>query len=204
VDDLLPHFNFSPIFVIISPIVSEKRKVVAIVGMAGSGKTEVAQVFAQHGFTKVRFGDITDEEVKKRGLVLNEENERRVRELLRKEHGMAAYAELNLPRIEAARKNADVVLDGLYSWEEYTLLKDRYGDDFILVAVWASPETRYKRLGRRVERPLTHAEAASRDRTEIENTNKGGPIAMADYTISNESSISDLKKQTDEVLAKLK
>jgi len=54
------------------------------------------------------------------------------------------------------------------------------------------------------ERPLTHAEAASRDRTEIENTNKGGPIAMADYTISNESSISDLKKQTDEVLAKLK
>jgi len=200
----LPHFNFSTIFVIIIPIVSENRKVVAIVGMAGSGKTESARAFTQHGFTRVRFGDVTDEEVKKMGLALNEENERCVRELLRKEHGMAAYAKLNLPRIEAALKDSNVVVDGLYSWEEYTLLKDRYGDDFILVAVWSSPETRYARLCRRAERPLTHTEAVSRDRTEIENSNKGGPIAMADYTITNESSISDLKKQTDEVLAKLK
>ncbi len=123
---------------------------------------------------------------------------------MRKEHGMAAYAKLNLPRIDAARKNSNVVVDGLYSWEEYTFLKERYGEDFNVVAVWASPETRYARLGSRPERPLTPAEAAGRDRTEIENTNKGGPIALADYTIINESSLSDLKKQTNEVLAKLK
>jgi len=168
--------------------------------MAGSGKTEVARAFEKHGLTRVRFGDVTDQEVAKRGLVLNEDNERRIRELLRKEHGMAAYAKLNLPRIDDALKKSNVVVDGLYSWEEYTLLKDRYDDDFAVVAVWASPETRYARLGSRAERPLTPKEAASRDRTEIENTNKGGPIAMADYTIINESSLSDLKK----VLARLK
>jgi dephospho-CoA kinase len=178
--------------------------VVAIVGMAGSGKSEVARVFEDNGFTRVRFGDVTDEEVKKRGLVLNEDNERRVRELLRKENGMAAYAKLNLPRIEAARKNSNVVVDGLYSWEEYTLLKDRYGADFTVVAVWASPATRYTRLSRRALRPLTHAEAASRDRTEIENTDKGGPIAMADYTLSNESSLAKLMKETEKIIAELR
>ena len=170
-------------------------------GMAGSGKSEVARVFEQHGFTRIRFGDITDEEAKKRGLALNEDNERRIRELLRKEHGMAAYAKLNLPRIDAARKKSSVVVDGLYSWEEYTLLKDRYGDKFAVVAVWASPQTRYARLGRRAVRPLTHEEAARRDRTEIENTNKGGPIAMADYTIINESSLEDLEEQANKMLA---
>jgi len=184
--------------------VSEKKKVVAVVGMAGSGKTEVAHVFEGHGFARVRFGDVTDTEVKKRGLALNEKNERCVRELLRKEHGMAAYAKLNLPRIDAARKKSDVVVDGLYSWEEYILLKDRYGADFTVIAVWASPATRYARLGSRGERPLTQKEAASRDRSEIENTGKGGPIAMADYTISNESSLPDLEEQVNEVLARLK
>ena len=174
---------------------------VAIVGMAGSGKSEVARVFEQRGFTRIRFGDVTDEEVKKRGLALNEDNERRTRELLRKEHGMAAYAILNLPRIDAARKKSNVVVDGLYSWEEYTLLKDHYGDDLSVVAVWASPQTRYSRLSSRAVRPLTHKEAASRDRTEIENTNKGGPIAMADYPIINESSLSDLEAQANKLLA---
>ena len=83
-------------------------------------------------------------------------------------------------------------------------MKDRYGEDFSIIAVWASPETRYARLNSRTERPLTHAEAAGRDRTEIENTNKGGPIAMADYTIINESSLSALEGQAIKVLARLK
>src|SRR4030042_5214465 len=102
-------------------------KVVSIVGMAGAGKSVVAGIFEDSGFKKVRFGDVTDEEVKKRGLELNEENERRVREQLRKEHGMAAYAILNLPRIDSLLKSSNVVVDGLYSWEGDTLPKESYG-----------------------------------------------------------------------------
>jgi len=179
-------------------------KVVSIVGMAGSGKSEVARIFRENGFITVRFGDLTDEEVKKRGLELNEENERRIRELLRKEHGMAAYAKLNLPRIDSARKHADVVIDGLYSWEEYAFLKNYYGEDFIVVAVWASPGTRYSRLTGRLSRKLTLEEAASRDRAEIENLNKGGPIAMADFTIENESSLTDLKQEVERIISGLR
>ena len=179
-------------------------QVVSIVGMAGAGKSEAARIFEKHGFKKVRFGDITDKEIKNRGLELNEENERYVRQQLRKERGMAAYAKLNLPRIDSSLKSSDVVVDGLYSWEEYILLKERYSDRFSMVAVWASPVTRHKRLANRAERPLTPEEAASRDKAEIENSNKGGPIAIADLTIINEASLEELERETERVLSALK
>jgi len=178
-------------------------KVVAIVGMAGAGKSEVSRLFEAAGFELIRFGDITDEEIARRGLDLNEKNERYIRESLRKEHGMAAYARLNSPRIDAALQHSDVVVDGLYSWEEYNLLKERYGKKLCLVAVWASPQTRYARLANRLKRSLRSAEAASRDRAEIENINKSGPIAMADFTILNESTLENLRKETSRVLSEL-
>ena len=179
-------------------------KVISIVGMPGAGKSEVAALFEQSGFKRIRFGDITDEEVRKRGLDLNEENERYVRELLRKEKGMAAYAKLNLPVINSALKNSDVVIDGLYSWEEYVFLKEHYGEDFLVVAVWSSPNLRYTRLTDRKMRGLTIDDAAGRDRAEIENINKGGPIAMADFTIINESSLKELREHTGEIITSLK
>ena len=178
-------------------------KIVALVGMAGSGKSEVAREFEKAGYIRVRFGDITDMEVKKAGLPLNEGNERYFREYLRKEHGMAAYAKLNIPRMDAALKTSNVVADGLYSWEEYVLLKSYYGDKLKLAAVWASPETRYSRLAQREVRPLTREQAEARDKAEIENSNKGGPIAIADYLIVNESSLADMKKQAAQIIARL-
>lgn len=179
-------------------------KVVSIVGMPGSGKSEVAGVFEKSGFVRVRFGDVTDQEITRRGMELNEKNERYIRELLRKEQGMAAYAKLNQPRIDSALKHSDVVVDGLYSWEEYTYLSMCYVKDFFTVAVCASPATRYSRLVGRSRRQLTSEEAASRDRAEIENINKGGPIAMADFTVINESSLSDLMNAAERVISRLK
>ena len=179
-------------------------KVVSIVGMAGAGKSEAARLFEKNGFIKIRFGDITDEEIKKRDLELTEENERYIRELLRQEHGMSAYAKLNLPRIDSALKHSDVVVDGLYSWEEYIFLKSCYREDFYVIAVWTSPRTRYARLSSRLKRRLTPEETAGRDESEIENINKGGPIAMADCTIINETSPGNLRGETERIISTLK
>jgi len=171
--------------------------------MAGSGKSEAARIFEGMNFAKVRFGDITDEEIKRRGLDLIEKNERAVREDLRKEHGMAAYAKLSLPRIQALLQNSDVILDGLYSWDEFLLLREHFGSSFAVIAVWTSPATRYERLAKRAVRPLTSEEAASRDKAEIENLRKGGPIAMADFTICNEGTLQELESATQDILIRL-
>jgi dephospho-CoA kinase len=177
---------------------------VALVGMPGSGKSEVARVFIDNGYQVLRFGDITDAEAEKLGFMLTEENERTVREDLRKIHGMAAYAILNLPRIEAVLKESDLVIDGLYSWEEYKYLRERLAAGFLTLAVWAPAELRYKRLSQRRVRPLTVEQARARDFAEIENVNKGGPIAMADFTIKNDGTLSDLERQAKAVIREQK
>jgi len=178
-------------------------RVIAIVGMAGTGKSEVARIFEENKFSRIRFGDVTDEELKKQGMELNEENERKMRETLRSRYGMAAYAMLNLTRVDVALKSGPAVIDGLYSWEEYITLKDYYSSRLLVVAVWASPEVRYARLAGRPVRPLTEEEAFKRDQAEILNLNKGGPIAMADYTILNEGSLKDLEKETKKLIKRL-
>lgn len=171
-----------------------RHKIVAIVGMTGSGKSIAAEHFIGQGWHKIRFGDITMQELQKRGLEVNERNERKTREDLRKEHGMAAYAKLNIPKIKNAQKNSNVILDGLYSWEEYLLLRSEF-PEMIIMAVYASPRTRYTRLEKREVRPLTNHEAESRDRSEIENLHKAGPIVMADVTLNNEGSKGALFRQ---------
>mgnify|MGYP001057925876 CR=1 FL=1 len=178
-------------------------KVVAIVGMNGSGKSEVTRVFEQKGFGRIRFGDITDKEVAKRGLSLNEENERKVREQLREELGMAAYAIMNLPEIDSALGQSNVVVDGLYSWDEYKLLKEHYRDDLVIIAVYASPKTRQQRLPQREVRPLNPEESSARDYNEIEHLQKGGPIAIADFTLINENSLEQLQQETKSIIANM-
>jgi dephospho-CoA kinase len=132
---------------------------------------------------------------------VNEANERAVREELRRTHGMGAFALLSLPKIEALRREGKrVLIDGLYSFSEYKILKEKYGGDLLVIAVFTPRALRYRRLAQREERPLTAAEAVSRDFAEIENIEKGGPIALADYTIVNDGAKDDLVRDLDGIL----
>lgn len=166
---------------------NEVLKLLAIVGMPGAGKTVAADFFRNKGIPILRFGDQTDIGLKELAMPLNEKNERWYREKIRQELGMAAMAIKIKPRIlEAAKSNQIVVLDGLYSWEEYVYLKGRFSQ-LKLLCIYAPPQQRYSRLHERQLRPLTLQEAKSRDIAEIEKLNKGGPIAIADYLIKNDS-----------------
>ncbi len=172
--------------------------IVAIVGMTGSGKSTAAECLVTRGWRHIRFGQVTIDRLKEEGKEINPENEKEMREQLRRDHGMGAFALLSLPAIEAGLNNGHVVIDGLYSWSEHKILKEAFGDRIHVVAVVSSPITRYSRLKNRVHdaqrdpqyrmRPLSADEARKRDHAEIENIEKGGPIAMADFTVVNESS----------------
>jgi dephospho-CoA kinase len=178
-----------------------EKNIIATVGMCGSGKSVAGEYLEARGFSKVYFGGLTMEEVKRRGLEVNEKNERLVREDLRKQHGMGAFAILSLPKIEerlAAGK--PVLIDGLYSFSEYKILKEKYGDAMVVLAVFTPRELRYMRLSKRKVRPLTRAEAVSRDFMEIENIEKGGPIALADYTLVNTGTVAELHEAVKQML----
>ena len=50
------------------------------------------------------------------------ENEKMMRNKLRQELGMGAFAKVLLPEIKELAQKGNVVLDGLYSWSEYEIL----------------------------------------------------------------------------------
>ncbi len=173
-----------------------------VVGMCGSGKSSVAAHLKRRGWPVVRFGDITMRELQRRDLPVSEANERLVREELRAAKGMDAYAQELLPIIRDHLSRGPLVLDGLYSWSEYKYLFERLGSRLVVLAVTAPRGLRYARLAARPERPLSAEEALSRDIAEIEALEKGGPIAIADYTVLNTGSIADLEAAVDELLDK--
>lgn len=171
-----------------------RHRVFAVVGMPGAGKSVVASLFAGKGCAVVRFGDVTEEELRRRGLPQNPDTEKTVREAIRASEGMDAYARRTLPRIEAALASGPVAADGLYSWPEFLLMRRHFGDRFVTIAVVASPAVRHERLRTRPVRPHTPEESWKRDVAEIEGVQKAGPIAMADFTLLNEGALDDLRR----------
>ncbi len=168
------------------------NKIIAIIGMCGSGKSEAVKFFVDSGYKRVYFGEVVMNEMKRLGLEVNEANERSTRENLRKEFGMGAMAVKSLPIIEEFMKHNNVVIESLYSWEEFKILKDKFGEAFKLITIYTTKELRYERLLKRPFRPLTNEESKSRDISEIEKLDKGGPIAYTDYLIINDGSLDEM------------
>jgi dephospho-CoA kinase len=183
----------------------DKKKVIVFVGMPGAGKSVCVNYLKEKGLPSSYFGGITLDELKKRGLEVNEANERMVREDIRSKEGKGAYALRIIAQVESQFEDGNdyVVVDGLYSWTEYKIFKEALEDRAIIIAVVSPRQLRHERLASRKIRPLSAAEASSRDYAEIEHVEKGGPIANADYYLANEESVeqleSDLAKLLDQI-----
>jgi len=176
------------------------NKIVAIVGMCGSGKSVASDILVEKGWKKVYFGGVTMERLQEEGLEVNPENEKMMREKLRSELGMGAYAKILLPRIKEYASVSNTVLDGLYSWDELKILREELDDNLTVIAIVVDKKIRYERLSLRDYRPLTNEEALKRDIAEIENIAKAGPIAHADYYIFNNGVKEEYLNRLEEIL----
>lgn len=154
------------------------NKIIAIVGMCGSGKSIASDILEQKGYSKVYFGGVTMDKLKEKNLEITPENEKIMREKLREDLGMGAFAKILLPQIEELHKTNNVVLDGLYSWDEYKILKDKLGKNLTVISVVCDKSIRYERLSTRKIRPHTEKEAIARDLNEIENISKASSYCI--------------------------
>ena len=177
-------------------------KIIAIVGMCGSGKSIASAYLENLGYKKVYFGSVTMDKLKEKGLDVTPDNEKMMREHLRNELGMGAYAIVLLPKIKELAKNNDVVLDGLYSWDELKILQNEF--TLTTIAIVVDKEIRYDRLSKRIERPFQKKDAIKRDITEIENIAKAGPIVYADYFIFNNGTIAEFHERLENILKLIK
>ena len=183
------------------------EKILAIVGMSGSGKSVVVDYLTEKGYPKVYFGGMIYKEMEKRGLERTEdgESEKKFREEIRRAEGkdwvVRQVIEETKNLIAAGQKR--IVLDGVYSWTEYKILKHEFPTNITFLAIVVDKKLRYERVAKRPGRAFDGAAIRERDRSEIENLEKGGPIAAADYYILNNGSVEDMEKQVDEVLQEI-
>jgi dephospho-CoA kinase len=183
---------------------TKQVRTLALVGMPGSGKTLCAEHLEKRGYFQFRFGSIVTDEVTRRGWEINPQNESIVRLELRENEGMDVMAKRALPKLrEALQSHQTIIIDGLYSFSEYKTLRKEFPDTMVVVAIAAPRYLRYQRLSQRPFRPLTTDEARTRDWQEIEAMEKGGPIAIADYTFVNEGTSEALLSMLDALLVKL-
>lgn len=182
-------------------------KIIAMVGMSGSGKSVAVDFLTNKGVPKVYFGGMIYKEMERRGIerTPDGESEKYFREMIRETEGkdwvvnQVVKEAKNL--IEAGQKR--IVLDGLYSWTEYKILKKEFPGVLSVVAIVVPKSLRHRRVAKRPERPFNAAEIRERDRSEIENLEKGGPIAMADYYLLNDGTISDLHENLKKILERI-
>ena len=182
-------------------------KILAIVGMSGSGKSVVVDYLTEKGYPKVYFGGMIYKEMEKRGIARTEdgESEKEFREMIRATEGKdwvvkQVIKEVN-DLIAAGQKR--IILDGVYSWTEYRILKHEFPKNLNVMAVVVDRKLRYKRVAHRPGRAFDATAIRERDRSEIENLEKGGPIAAADYYALNNGTIDEMKARVDEVLKEI-
>lgn len=171
--------------------------VLAIVGLPGAGKSAAANYYRKKNFPCIRLGAITDGIIRERKLTFTVENERQVREDLRRKYGMDAYMKLNIPKIRKLfKEHKVVVVDGMRSYQEYVTAQTAFRKVFLL-AIVADKELRYRRIKNRGTR--ANIRGAKRDIQEVLNLNIGPTIALADKIIINNSTVKDLEDQLEEV-----
>ena len=179
-------------------------KILAIVGMSGSGKSVIVDYLTEKGYPKVYFGGMIYKEMEKRGIPRTEdgESEKKFREEIREKEGKdwvvrQVIAETH-DLISAGQKR--IVLDGVYSWTEYCTLKHEFPKALTFIAIVVDKNLRYERVAARPGRAFDAAAIRERDRSEIENLEKGGPIAAADYYILNNGTIKESTERLEEIL----
>jgi dephospho-CoA kinase len=178
------------------------KLVVGLVGMPGSGKSVVVETAQKLGYEIIVMGDVIREETRKRGLALNPKNIGAVMLDLRKKSGKGIIAEKCVPRIDRA-ESCKIIVDGLRSLHEAEVFKQRFSG-FTLIAVHASPETRFSRLNRRgrSDDPDGWEIFRERDMREL-SVGLGNGIAMAEFMIINEDDKNATQVDVAEVLARV-
>ncbi|MFO7926116.1 MAG: AAA family ATPase [Halobacteriota archaeon] len=175
-------------------------RVIATVGLAGSGKGEFAAVAERADVPVVTMGDVIRAECRERGLD-PAEHHGEVASALREERGPTAIAEASLPHIETALEESEtVVVDGVRSDAEVEVFEERFGESFTLVGVEAPFEIRRTRIDERSRDNVEDGESlAARDEREL-GFGLGEALERADVTIENTGTLEAFRDRVREVL----
>jgi len=183
-----------PSFKIGSPLNS---KIIAICGMPGSGKGELSKLANQHGIPVLSMGDMVRAEAKRRELEETPGNIGLVVVSLRSEFGEQVLAERLIPSVETlAYTSAPIIfIEGIRGTAEAEIFQNKWGDNFSLFAIHSGDDIRWQRV-------LVRGRGEDGDRQDFATRNTrerkwglGDLIENAEYHITNDSTLEELKQE---------
>lgn len=175
-------------------------KLIAFVGMPGSGKSEASTVARSMKIPVVSMGDVVREEAAKCGLPPTDENIGGIGTALRRDEGMDAISKRCVPKIRA--HGADVlVIDGTRNIEEVNYFKKQFGIDFKLIAINAPFDLRFERVKKRARSDdMTGIEELKRRDEREKGWGFDKAMELADITINNTSSLKEFHEEIRKLL----
>lgn len=177
--------------------------VFGITGTLGAGKGSIVSYLAQKGFDHYSVREFLIEEIKRKGLPVNRDSMNMVGESLREQHGASFVIDTLYDRAKEKGRNA--IIESVRTVGEVESLKQKGG---YLIAIDADPRVRYERvLARKSETDSVSYEKFLSDearesvgedpaRMNLKNT-----MALADFSIFNNTSLENLYRQIDVILA---
>lgn len=179
--------------------VQDKKIILALVGLPGSGKTEAANYFKSKGLPVISFGQMINEYISKNNLPHTIATHKKITTEIRKKYGKEALAVLNEKKIsQSLKKKNIVIIEGMRSFEEYFYLKKKFSTaKIVILALYADKELRWHRIGRRRGRNELRGE--KRDFHELINLNMAPTIAFCDFLIKNNFSKEEFYDKLEEV-----
>ena len=171
-------------------------KLIITTGMPGSGKEEFLIAASDSGIPFIRMGDIVREFHAKRGEEDKDLSVGQLANLDRQRYGFDIWAKRAMEKMYG-----DIfMIDGCRSMDEVRAYKN-ITDDVNIVAIFASPKTRYDRLVKRGrdDAPNNIDEFEQRDNREL-SWGLGETMALADKMIINESTLEDFKRSVMELM----
>jgi dephospho-CoA kinase len=183
-------------------LIAEMKKEIRLIGLTGTngaGKGEVAAYFTKKGYPYFSLSDLIREELQKAGKKESRNNLIKMGNQLREKYGPDILAKRIMNII-----TSKAIIDSIRNPKEIEYLKKQ--EKFILLAVDAPPELRYERVKKRgrEESASTLQEFIKKEAEEMTNREKAQQLQscmkMADYFITNDSSLEDLNKKLERLL----
>jgi dephospho-CoA kinase len=173
--------------------------IIGLTGTNGSGKGEAATFFKTHGYSYSSLSDIIRDELIQEQQEITRDALIQKGNQMREKHGADILARRVMNQV--TRK---AVIDSIRNPSEVEYLRKQEG--FILLAIDASVEIRYKRVKQRGrnESVSTLQEFIAKEEEEMTQRDKGQQLEacmrLADYLVTNEGALVDFHKKLEKFL----
>jgi len=178
-------------------------KVIGVIGKNGSGKDEVLKCFRdKYGVPFVATGDIVREIAAKERLKPTRENLQSISDRYFKKYGEGCFVKMAIDKIRENGWNI-AGISGVRSPKDVAILRSELGNRFILFNVYVSdPHMRFERMRKRGEGrdAKTYEEFLRQDEGEEKLFNIEKAAAEADYSVSNDGTLGQLRQTIDNLV----